>query len=410
MLSKRSYYNRSSYRKNSIILNSICLLFFFEPKSFGKLFESGYNTSFNSIVGAAYSAAMLFISSIAFIEFFRFLHKEKGIDSLYLLQIVTIVFLCLAVLANGTISLVSLKNLYTRIGLVLFCCIKLRQSSTEFYYSGMYCFGFLSILGVASIFLHPNGFLNSSQKQYAVYFLGSKNSAYCFYFCFILFYVLAKMKDGKISKKFLTLCISILFIAARICDSGNTTIALILMLLFTLFYNTKIISEFWTPAKAIITILVIDIIIYGGTQFELFSHITESIGRDTTFTGRTFLWSQGLEYFKSNPFFGAGDGIPFRINNSIANHAHSEFINCLAKYGIIPFLLLVLSLFIISKRLKKIQNKKYIALLSGLMFINLLHMSFDVYNYNFTIMMVLLINSVYVNQKQESVLEQGVIK
>ncbi len=408
MLSKRSYYNRISHRKIRILLKSICLLFFFEPKSFDELFKSGYNASFNSIIGSVYLIAMLFVSSIAFIEFFRYIHNDKGIDFLYLLQIATIVFLCFAVLMNGTISLVSLKNLYIRIGLVLFCFNNSRQSSTDFYYSGMYCFGFLSLLGVISIILYPNGYLNSAHKQYAVYFLGSKNSSYCFYYCFILFYILAKMADGKISKKFLTFCISVLLIVARICDSGNTTIALILMLFFILFYNTRIVCKTWTPIKAIVAILLIDIIIYGGTQFDFFSKITAIIGRDTTFTGRTVLWSQGLNYFKSHPLFGAGDGISFYIEDAIANHAHSEYINCLAKYGVIPFVLLVISIIIIAKRLKTIDNKNNIALLSGMMFINLLHMSFDVYNYNFTIMMVFLINSVYLNKKQEAVLEQEV--
>lgn len=374
------------------VLSVVFFASFFMPKSVNTLMLRGYNVHFNKCIEWVFTVISIAVSFYSIIEYVMSRGKKYKTTSSQRLMICTVFLLLFSVFVNGSISPASIKNFIIRLGFIFFCIISYNKNSERFMKTGKWVFMIYSIIGVVSIFLYPNGFLSDARKQDAVFALGSKNSGYCFYFYFLFFYIIYNYKKCKKIPKLIYVVLLIFTFAARICDSGNTTIIMILMIIILLFIEPLSKSKFANPYTALIGILIISVIIYGGAQLPFIQHITNSIGRDMTFTGRSILWATGFEFFLTHPVFGAGDGILFPLGSGNAVHAHSEYINCLAKYGLLPFMFFVISLVLVCKKINKMKDRKAKALLSALMFVNLLHMAFDVFNYNFTLLMIILLD------------------
>lgn len=280
---------------------------------------------------------------------------------------------------NGSLYLQYIVGNITYIGLALLCEKMMRNSVEDFHKACLILFGFYSMIGAVTIYLFPNGFFNAATKAEAVYFLGSKNSSF-FYFMILLFfyYYESQRKKGRLPKFGGIVCIALLF-AVKICDSSSSLMCLLLILAgylvikygqrFYKFLNAKLLFVF--------CILLTLFIIFSANHVVI-KTIVEMVGRNTSYSGRDKLWEQAMEMFMENPFIGNGIFSEFQLATGVwATHAHDVYLDWLAKFGIFPLVIFLVTTLMILHKCAKSKNKKMVNLIGIFLFVLYLHNIFD---------------------------------
>jgi exopolysaccharide production protein ExoQ len=101
------------------------------------------------------------------------------------------------------------------------------------------------------------------------------------------------------------------------------------------------------------------VLVVASLQFGLLDAILGIFGKDTTLTGRTYLWQQGIEAAKASPIFGVGyqgfwvQGFfdaerlwnDFFITSRSGFHFHNTYIETVVENGLVGMVLLGMVLF-----------------------------------------------------------------
>ena len=141
------------------------------------------------------------------------------------------------------------------------------------------------------------------------------------------------------------------------CDSMNSLLALFIVVVFLLLIRyAKIIMRFLGVYKLVFIALCATLIIVLPNIREIFKPILALAGRDTTFTGRDVLWEQAIKMTARNPVWGAGINVGFVLATGASmSHAHSYFLDQLARYGMVSFAFLSFAFLAV---IRKIKNSK----------------------------------------------------
>lgn len=158
--------------------------------------------------------------------------------------------------------------------------------------------------------LYPNG----SALFGGVYLLGGKNNKIQFFFIvsLLFMYQYYTIKDSlKKRKKLMTwFFLSVLMVINALLIESSTT-ALVSILLFSYPFINRFISKFKIfnfPFFASLHGLLWYIIIIGNKQVTLLSSITKALfGKDSTFTGRVYIWNNALQKISQSLLIGYGD-------------------------------------------------------------------------------------------------------
>ena len=374
------------------ILYALLILPFFEPLSFNLFVRYQFYPSFFSAFADLFQAGRLAAATWAFLYCLRKLAVDRiRADILIVFLFVHVALFPVSCVMNGTFGMKIAGQIYTQLGFILLAAVLLENSPRVFLEACVLVFGILSIAGCASIFLFPKGIIRSGKDYY--YLLGGKNTAFPYYFCFLFSLTVLW---GRIKRHLPPVGVMILiFIAgAVVSDSSSTTACLAIILLFYLAaaYLLPLLKPVrpWIPV-AVLAVIVFSI--YMGAVFAPFVSLLRSMGRNATFTGRDTLWNQALSILRENPLFGGGENLLFTLKNgATTNHAHSQYLNRLAKYGLVPFIFLVISLACLVKRLMQSRKILFFNFTGCMVAVYLLHMSFDDYSYNFFLLTVLIAN------------------
>lgn len=370
-----------------ILANIIILLPFFELLTFEELIQTNHAPVLWKIVLIVYSLSRISFSSIALFKgnIDSSLISFWGILTFIVLENIVSLF-------NDSLYINFFVGSLTMAGLVLICSKMIFKSSRIFICSCYYLFGFMSILGMLSTFIFPNGFFHAPIKAYAIYFLGSKNTAFFYYIVFIYFLL---YRDLIYYGHFLfkrVLWIILFIISSLICDAANSFIILLIILIIYTF-NCKVnISLRLFKFKILLPIiLVLALLILIEPVRNLFSPIFGLLGRDVTFTGRDFLWHQAIQKFLEHPLLGNGIDTTFKLQTgAVASHAHSHYLDILSKYGVITLASLIVTIGMVIRKSKKYNNNRYVIMLNWIiMFALLVHSIIDhLMIYNFLIILV----------------------
>lgn len=323
-------------------------------------------------------------------------HKRQ--KSLWFIALVLHICIMAATgLLNRNTSLTTLGGLYANAGFCLLCVFMYTHAKEDFLRSGFISFAVLAVWGVISIYLFPRGFFHADRTYSALYGLGAKNNAFPFYFtCFFFWHMITKNTGTRFYIAFSAGIVATL-IAAYICESTNTMICMALVLVLSLFYF--FLNRFFAKLNPVIFLaafIALIALVYTGLESELLASLLAKFNRSLTFSGRTTLWKQAADYFSRNPLLGAGSEIVFTLPSRVTSaHAHSQWLDRLAKYGIIPMILLVFVVVRTFYYSRKTVNRGKANLLCGMLLIYMLHMSFDTYNYNFFTLFVIIANNVF---------------
>ncbi|MCI9077629.1 MAG: O-antigen ligase family protein [Lachnospiraceae bacterium] len=358
-----------------IIKNIVLLIPFFELQSFEMLIDEGIRPGFLNILLQVFSLLRIIITVYLFMDIF--IKNKLRASSVVVCTLLFVLLENIVSFANGSIYLSYMAGSFTFIGFALMCSYMAKKSEYQFIIACKYLFGILSILGALQIIIMPYGFLHSSDKAFAIYLLGSKNSSF-FYFVIYIFFAFYQdiQVYGKIKLKHILL--EALFIIASVyADSMNTLVMLILIFIFAIVFNYgKEIYRLISPMTVIILTIVIAAVILVPEIRKKLEPVLQIIGRNTSFTGRDVLWEQAIADFIHRPLIGNGILTKFRLKTGVfQGNAHSHYLDLLAKYGIFVFVAYILiPICALAKSVKYgKQDKRFIALKSIIVFVILFH-------------------------------------
>ena len=384
------------------ILCALVILPFFEPSSIDIFVTNGVNARFFSLLADFFLAGRMAVSSLAYMWLIRRLVTDRlRIDRFAGLLFIHIVTMLISGAANGSADLRLAVQVYTNAGFLVICLILLREYPRIFLEAAAGLFGILSVCGCASIFLHPAGYFQG-ERGFGYYFLGGNNTAFPYYYCFILCWIAVR---GIFSRDIPRVgwILGIFIASSVVVDSTSSGLCLSLMLAVYLIaqYAKKVLRGI-RPSAVFLIILAIVVMIYVGMVFQPFAALLRMLGRTVRFSGRDVLWDQALGYFRQNPLFGAGSSLKFTLDVGVeTDHAHSQYLNRLAKFGLLHMAFLAASLAVLIRRLMRSRKILLVNVIGSMLVIYLLHMAFDDYSYTFFLLAAVVANCAATGGREE---------
>lgn len=177
----------------------------------------------------------------------------------------------------------------------------------------------------------------------------------------------------KIVKIFNVIAIIIAFFLLLKADSMTSMLASLAAVSYTTYlYVLKTKSPGLKIALFVFTFIVgLGITTFYMSSTEIVHQSLESSGRDTTLTGRTLLWANGLKALAEHPINGLGfdnlDQLTKKYHIRMS-HLHNGYIEFLVKGGIlggILVFLILLGTFFKQLALSKLENRRIVLLKTG---------------------------------------------
>lgn len=285
---------------------------------------------------------------------------------------------------NGSAYLMFFLGLFNYIGLVSMCSIVLKEDKIIFLKSLMLLFGTLSMIGIISIFLFPSGFFFADITDYAVYFLGGKNSAIYYFLMFLMLLLIVDKKEKIINIDWIfPFILFLMYVAILIVRSSNSLICLIAVTIYYFFIhcNEKI-RKILTPRLLFFLLFVIILIIIFANEMPLIVAVLKLFGKSTNYTGRTILWEQAIDMISAHPIIGNGVESTFTMMSGgeqiVYPQAHNFYLDVIAKYGFFPLVILMGGYYYLLKKAWKVnKDSGILGIVMFFLSIYLFHSIFD---------------------------------
>ena len=366
----------------------LLLIPFFKLLSFEMFRERNVFKSFFGMMVILYDYGRVIAASYGYLKLI--MNKARRLSKISKLFILFFTIQLIACIANGSIDLFITAKIYTYIGFVLILNYLLLRYSKQLLNAVKLHFGILSILGVFTVMIFPFGFLHGSDVYDAVYLVGGKNSSFPFYYVFLLVFYVDYIVNHKYKlPKLWTVPLILTIIAVLICQSVNSALELtIIFTISTLYMIRKIKVNAYIPIASMYTMLIL---IYLGSNMPFINNFLEQLGRNSSFSGRTILWNQAFLNILSNPITGGGYKLVYNIWDGVTDHAHSWYLDTFAKYGVISLVAFALIIITVLNKLSCIRYKPLRCYLGLFFMVYLLHMGFDDYNFNFFVLIVMIL-------------------
>lgn len=227
-----------------------------------------------------------------------------------------------------------------------------------------------------------------------IFILGKKNMLilYVFPFIFLESFLNIIKENGKKGFGRLILIIISLF-TIFVSSSATSTFACMILFVYYIFQNNKIINKILMhiSAKQILFIMAaffVLIVIYNVQKYFSFI-IVDTLGKDLTFTGRTYIWNKAIDLILKNPFgYGWEAEVPDVITildwvqYSNVGHAHNFILNLAYKSGIIVSIFYCILLGQMSKKIDSCNNIKLQGLMKITYVVFLILTTFEAYPTN----------------------------
>ena len=226
------------------------------------------------------------------------------------------------------------------------------------------------------------------------YFLGNYNSFIKYaYLAIISGYISLKEMGKKFHFLFsyILLWFLSLFFVLKV-HSTTSCIGLIFLALFLLAFNTYFWKSLFCMTNYIIFNTVFFILIVAIPENCLFKWITALLNKDITFTGRTYIWENAINWFKSYLILGNGiepnSIITEKLGNVYAAHAHNLYLNIAYQTGILGVIIFSFIFIVFICRIRTLKNKKVKGMLTSTVFCILLMSQFEAYSLDFMLIYI----------------------
>lgn len=370
------------FQKNTILIYLLYLFLIFP------FFKPMYLTTF-PFINKIYNLLQV----VNFILIIIFTLKDKKVSKVNMLIILFNMILMLStILNNGNLEEVITSSMRL-ISLCLLIELAIRRNPKEFLRVFEFLLSVLIIINMLSIFLYPDGMYISSVTGYSSnWFLGFKNTHILYILPTLIISIINSYIDGeKISKRTIILFLVALISSIKVW-SATSLVAIFLLIFFLILikvlkkHNFKML--FLTYIVAFFSIIIFRL-------QNIFKYIiVDILGKDLTFTGRTFIWDYVIEYIKAKPILGYGyeyGAIRFAKGyNYHSYHAHNIILEILYQTGICGLIIIILIMKLIIKKLEEYKQNAIAKILAFALFIYMIMMlmeafSFEYFFYIFTL-------------------------
>lgn len=360
--------NRKVYKKN-IIINFILLVFLFEPNILVKY--PIYNNLF--IVGGVISFLNIFI-----------IYIKKHIK-LNKMMLFFILFMALNILStvinNGDVLKIGYVAM-TTVALFLYAKYFYDNENIDEFINMLYkIFTLYLTINLVLYIFKPQGI---SDKFPGIYFLGIRTRFTEYVIsCILLAYI--NYKNKIISKKKMSLSIAIALINIFIHNVTTAYIGIMCSIVFYYFLINFVRKNNYIKFNwlAIVIYVFIILIVFARVQIYFEFLIVDILGKDLTFTGRTYIWDSALQIIKkSNIIFGNGcpDNGNFVPYGGALYQAHNEFIQIIYESGLIGIWLFLLFINAILKS-HKYDTSKIDIIIVSVVYALMVMMISEIYSY-----------------------------
>lgn len=219
------------------------------------------------------------------------------------------------------------------------------ENVQEFIESLLFIFEMFVYLNFVTVLFFPHGFFHRVNDAYGItkeWFLGANNNFLFSLFPATLIALLYKNLGGSKFRAYSL--ISIILATQLIRGSGTAKVGIVALILFDLVPLVKYIL---TPFKGLIVSFTLSFLIVITGKVEFLRGFVEGIlGKDLTFTSRTFIWNNAISAIQEKPL---GYGM-MRLSDIVyilgnfpgwiwkgATHAHNNFLQVLFQGGDIGF-------------------------------------------------------------------------
>lgn len=364
------------YKVKRSVLKNILLLFpFFLPHSIDMMVNDG--SSLALVVDRICAVVRWLLTGYMFVNYIK---KPKQINLLTIALLLFAATRILSMYMNHELAINYLVGLASYFGFILLIDKMWEGNVYTFILGIIGLLGVMSFLGAFFNILMPYGFNHAMQEDFAIYFLGSKNSGFYYFFPFVYFYsVYYYLKNGKIPLKSSLFCAVFIF-AAFCTNSANTIICLSIFLLILVrwdFFKKK--NIVFNPKLLLFFIVPIEILVLYGVKDGLVSDFVGIWGKTASFSGRDVIWAYYIAQFAQNVLWGAGPQTKFEETSWFggAAHAHNFFLDNLAKYGMIEFFALMIMFVVTIRYISLYKDKGLMVMSSVAFFLISLHSLFD---------------------------------
>lgn len=233
-------------------------------------------------------------------------------------------------------------------------------------------FSWLAILVVINLILtiiFPMGLNHAVIDSARINFLGKDNMISLFFLVVVIF-CMFYANVFPTSKKPLIIFICII-LSQIYYFSGSGIVSFTIIVIYLVFpIKGKLFSKIFKPINFIIIYIFLEIIIVFISNTDMFSFIFNILGKDATFTDRTFYWNRALEQISQSPWFGLGNGTVLLWSNS--NYSHNAILDVAMKGGLIGLLLWLILIIYPIMSFKKINGNFHCKVFLSFIFFSML--------------------------------------
>lgn len=356
-------------------------------------FEFPYFDTF-IVFNKVFDVAKILLIILLFILFIR---NEKTVSKDIICIFLYTFIIIIATILNdyGNLkSAISMSIKILSISMLTKMCMK--RNPKKYIHSALFVLESMVLINFLTILIFPNG-LYSTIYQKQNFFLGYDNRHIIFILPMLCLRTICDYTEkNKLTKHFwIDLLISISSVFIRF--SATSVIGMFIFLIYILLFNILKSNKFINFKNIYIGNLILFFSVIIVRIQERFSYFIDMVlKKDLTFTGRTIIWDNTLEYIKNKPLLGYGiESYEIRglKNNSLtAIFAHNQILEIIYSGGFILYGIYTYLMVNIAKEFKKYKKDYRVKILS-VFFCSLFTMMLtEVYN-NPTIFMMYIIAS-----------------
>lgn len=382
------------------------LIVFFEPQLFKE--ESVF---FAAQVDMIYKILKLICAFFICIEYIKC--KNFKVSKLVLLT-------CTIQLVTGVSTIINHGSITRLIGpaittitMAMICEILIQKEQLIYIFKKINIyFRICFVINVFSIILID---FTSFRQICSVYFLGIDNRFIFTLLPWILFEGLVSInEENKLNMRWkIVVILSESLLLYKFSVSAMICIGLYLILFLNIFSNRKMAKH---NVLYFTTYIITNILIVFKKSQNIISAIVEFLGKDITFSGRTYLWDGIIQQFYNYPLIGHGmqsinydknffyiSTAPYYLEFCKVSHAHNSLMTLLYRGGIISVTFYLIIVFEAFKQLKNNVENKYTNILLITLGIILIASIFDTMDFaGLYFILAIIINIKKLNEKKEN--------
>jgi len=399
---KKIYFSRDSFFE----LNSYPYLFLliisqFKPQSIISL----SNHYHNGFIFEGINLIWIFAQLLSFLIIsYRYMKNHK-IHLFNIIFFLSVLYIGLVSFLNGTPVSRIASILIPPISIFMLLELTYRYQTFYKLINTIYIyFGSMIILNYISMLIFPDSFFTDYRGLNVTWIFGNYQQNLNWFIVFIAFSCFVKEIWNEYIKYFNMLVYLIIILTTVKVWSATTLSALgIVFGLLICYHFYPRISIFLNPFYAYIVEIITTILIVVYKIQEHFTYFIEIVlQKNVSFTGRTTLWENAINYIKEKPIFGHGIELADVTFAKIGKTtAHNHYLNLLYNGGILYLLLTSILIYIVVVKTKSNRYSK------SIVYINISLIGYFVYflaeaKINLNIFILLLAGSYYLSKSLNS--------